>query len=571
MRADPLVSDGLREGDFRLACDRLALGKLDRMRFRHPLDHADDLARIAELVVVPDIEDDVVVALGLGRQPVDDPRAAAPHEVGRDDLRRFHVVDLLAQPGVQRRLPQEGVHLRSRDRTPQLEVQDRERDVGRRHADRRSREPPRQLRQGLRDRLRRPRLGDDHVEGGGAPSAIALVEVVDEVLVVRERVHRLDVPPLDPVRLVERREHRGDRVRRARGGRQDRVVLPDRVAVDPVDDVLDPARSGGREQDAGDALRAQVLPEPGLVAPAAGVVHDDRVVDPVGRVVDRCRVVGVDHADEGAVREDRLLLLVDLDRALERPVDGVAPQEARALAQVGVAALAHDDRPQPQAGADARVRDEDAGDEPPDPPEAVEDDVGRARRLRPHDLRELGAEEVGERLGLVLPAQRIEALRQPRDVDRDRTEAEAGQRLEDREGLRRIEHVVAREAGEAVGLEDVDRRAPDEPTAVDRRDDPALAIEPADEGDHPLGELLAGRPVDLLPLVRVHGAPSLSAGRVVSTPRIARLGKRHPCFLPIQRRKSCDSFACVMTTGSLTRREASCPRSASAQCAATRL
>ena len=146
---------------------------------------------------------------------------------------------------------------------------------------------PAKLGQRLRHRLRGARLGDDHVERGRAAAAVAGVEVVDQVLVVRERVHRLDVAAHDAVRVVDGLEHGRDRIGRARRGRQDAVGGRDVVVVDAVHDVLDRALAGRGEQHAGDPGGPEVLREPLLVAPAAGVVDDDRVADAVGGVVDR--------------------------------------------------------------------------------------------------------------------------------------------------------------------------------------------------------------------------------------------------------------------------------------------
>ena len=71
----------------------------------------------------------------------------------------------------------------------------------------------------LDDGLRGAGLGDDHVEASGAAATVALVEVVDEVLVVGERVRGLDVPVDHTVAVIDHLEHGRDAVGGAGGGR----------------------------------------------------------------------------------------------------------------------------------------------------------------------------------------------------------------------------------------------------------------------------------------------------------------------------------------------------------------
>ena len=62
---------------------------------------------------------------------------------------------------------------------------------------------PCELWQGLGHRLGGTGFGDDHVQRGRTAAAIALVEVVDQVLVVGERVHGFHVPVDDAELVVE--------------------------------------------------------------------------------------------------------------------------------------------------------------------------------------------------------------------------------------------------------------------------------------------------------------------------------------------------------------------------------
>ena len=401
-----------------------------------------------------------------------------------------------------------------RRRPLQREVEDRHRHVWRGHADRVARQLALQLREGLGHGLRRARLGEDHVQGGRSATSLALVEVVDEVLVVRERVHRLDVATHDAVLVTDRLEHRHDRVRRARGRRENGLVTSpvaaDQVLIDACDDVGQVALARSREEHPRDSGALEVLREAATVAPPAGVVDDDRVLDAVGRVVHAGRVVRVDDLDARAVGEDGVRVLVHGDGALERPVDRVPTQQARSLHQVVVAPLAHDDRPKVEAVAPACVGDEDPGEQAPDPTEAVEDDIrprptvavlppgcslaaGDLAELRPHPLRQVGVAA----LLLVLP-------RQPGQVHRGGPGIDGRERLENGQRVVQVELDVVDPSGESVCLDEVDGGLVDEPAPVDRCHDVVLAVEPPDDGDHRLREGLTLGPLHVVLVGEAH-------------------------------------------------------------------
>src|SRR5699024_3415748 len=93
-------------------------GNVDIRHLRHA---ADDLAAVAELVVVPDVDDDTIVIDDRG-QAVDDAGALGADEVGGHELGGGDVVDLVAQRRVHRHLPQEGVELVNAGRLLEVEV-----------------------------------------------------------------------------------------------------------------------------------------------------------------------------------------------------------------------------------------------------------------------------------------------------------------------------------------------------------------------------------------------------------------------------------------------------------------
>ena len=185
--------------------------------------------------------------------------------------------------------------------------------------------------QRLGHRLGGTGFGDHHVQRGGTAAAVALVEVVDQVLVVGEGVDGLHVAVDHAEPVVDGLQDRGDGVGGAGRRGDDLVRVQDGAVVDAVHDVLQLALARSGEEDAGHALALQVLGQALGVAPAAGVVHHQRVLDAVGGVVDGGGVVRVDDLDLHAVGGDGVGFLVHPDGALERAVDRVAAQQAGAL------------------------------------------------------------------------------------------------------------------------------------------------------------------------------------------------------------------------------------------------
>src|SRR5690606_18087113 len=102
-------------------------------------------------------------------------------------------------------------------------------------------------------------LGDHHVQRGAAATTAALVEVVDQVLVVGVRVNGLDVAVDDAVLVIHGLEHRHDGVGGAGGGGDDLVVGGDVAMVDAMHDVLQRALARGGQHHAVDARALEVL------------------------------------------------------------------------------------------------------------------------------------------------------------------------------------------------------------------------------------------------------------------------------------------------------------------------
>ena len=438
---------------------------------------------VAVLVVVPDVEHEVVAG-GDGGQAVHHRRVGGAEQIGGDDLRGVDVVDLLTQVGVGGHAAQEVVHLVLLHVLFQVQVQHGHGHVRGGHADGVAGELALELRKRLGHGLGGTGLGEHHVQTGGAAAAVALVEVVRQVLVVGVGVDGLDVAVLDTVAVVDHLQHRGDAVGGAGRGGQDALVA-DHVLVDAVDDVRDVALARRGEQHAVHALGLEVLGQALAVAPRTGVVHHDGVVDAVGGVVDLCRVVGVDHLDGGAVGPDDFLFLVHGDGAVERAVHGIAAQQRGALDDVDVALLAHHHRAQAHAAVHRLAGDQDAGEQAADAAEAVEHDVaGLEFGGGADDVGELAVEEGTQ----VLLVGVLELLGQAAEVDRRGAEVHLHEFAQDRQRLVEREFLLVDAAGVAVRLNDVDVGDTHQQAAVDRRHRVVLAVQAADQRQHLLRE-----------------------------------------------------------------------------------
>uniref|UniRef100_A0A0N4ZIW0 NAD-specific glutamate dehydrogenase n=1 Tax=Parastrongyloides trichosuri TaxID=131310 RepID=A0A0N4ZIW0_PARTI len=483
-----------------------AVRQHDRVGACHALEHADHLARVAVLVVVPDVENHGLVGRD-GREAVHDAGAVRADEVGRDDLGGLDVVDLLTQLGVQRNATQVVVRLVAVCRTLQRQVQHGHRDIGGGNADRVAGELALELGQRLRHGLRGTGLGDDHVQRRRAAAAVALVEVVDQVLVVGVRVHGLDVTVDDAVGLVNRGKHRRDRVRRARCCRHNCVSVGDLRAVHAVHDVLHGALAGSGEQHARDAGRLQVLAQALGIAPAARVVDEDRVLDAVLRVVDARGIVRVDDLDAHAVGGDGVVFFVDGDGAIERTVHRVATQQAGTLDQVVLGALAHNDGTQAQAVAAARVIDDDAGEQAADAAEAVEHDVALWCALG--TVEHLGKllTQVGVKLGIGGAFADKTCHVNRRGVRRKLVDL-----LEHGESFIERELTVAELARLFVSLDDAGGRQTHQALTVNGCHHAAVAVQGTNVRDHPLGQLFVAVPRLLVGVEIVHAHPCSSTG-----------------------------------------------------------
>ena len=200
-----------------------------------PAHQIEKAVRVAPLVVVPpdhlhEIPD------GHGRERVERARRRTPDDVARDD-RVLGVDQATPKPIRIRRRAERRVDLLDGRLAVQDGDQIRDRSVGHGHAHRHAIHLALQLGEGERRGLRRAGRGGYDVHGRRSPSAQILVREVQQVLVVRVRVHRRHERPIDAEAVLQHLGHRRDAVRGARGVRDDvmrcRVV---RVVVHAHDD-----------------------------------------------------------------------------------------------------------------------------------------------------------------------------------------------------------------------------------------------------------------------------------------------------------------------------------------------
>src|SRR5690554_136286 len=357
------------------------------------------LAGIAVLVIVPDIERAALPRDDRGVR-VDDRGVRVADEIARDDIIRRRELDLLLELGVDRHLSEMLVQLLDARLFSEVQRKHGERDVRGRNPDRVPGELAFELGEGLRDCARGARLRDDHIDRGCAPSAMLLMEVIDEVLVVRISVDRLHMTALDAEGIVHGLKDGDDRIRRAARGREDLLVGIDLMMVHAVDDIRDIAFTGGREGHLLYALGRDMLRETLSIAVDARIIDDDRVLDLVFGVIDLFGGGGSDELNIVAVDDERVLFLKDLDRAEELAVDGVVLKEARALLQIARGAGADDDGAEPAALAATCFIDEDARHQPPNTAKTVKHDV-----LGLAPIRAILSGDIGEDLlGIILEA-----------------------------------------------------------------------------------------------------------------------------------------------------------------------
>src|SRR5699024_4633279 len=227
----------------------------------------------------------------------------------------------------------------------------------------------------LGDSLRSTGLGEHHVQPGSAATAVALVVVVNEVLVIGKRVRGLHMAMYYAVAVIDDLEHRGNTIGGTGCRRQDGILGRHVLVVDAVDNVVHIALTWCGQQYVGNALGFQVLAQSLAVAPHAGVIHQHGVVDAVRSVVNISRVVGVDHLDLGAISPDDFVFFIHFDGAVECAMDGIAAQQGSTLVNVLITLLAHDDSAQTDTTIGSLAGNKNACEQAADAAKAVEHNI----------------------------------------------------------------------------------------------------------------------------------------------------------------------------------------------------
>ena len=180
------------------------------------------------------------------------------------------------------------------------------------------------------------------------------MEVINQVLIVSERVDGLNVAALNTVCVIQNLQRRSNRVSGAGSCREDLVLISDDVIVHTEHDVLHVALTGSRQQNTGNTRTVQVLLQARDITPAAGVVHQQGILNAVLGVINSGRVGGVNEANRNAVSDDGAVLFIHLNDTLEGAVNRVALQQGRTLDQVLIAVLTHHHSTQVQARTQRR-------------------------------------------------------------------------------------------------------------------------------------------------------------------------------------------------------------------------
>jgi hypothetical protein len=271
------------------------------------------------------------------------------------------------------------------------------------------------------------------------------------------------------------------------------VVRGDVALVDAVNDVLDVALARCGQDHLGGARALQVLAEAFLVAPHAGVVDDQRILDAVLGVVDFRRRIGVDHMDVVAVGDDGVLVFIDRDRAAEGAMNGIAAQKAGAFFEIAFLAAAHDDGAQAHLVAGPNAFDHHAGQQASNAAETVKDNV--LRLLQDGGFAGVDAGELLFNQGLGIAACFHVAVAQLAEVDAGGGEIHFQHRLDDLKALGNVQLLAGDLQGVAVGLDDLDGGVVQEPAAENPDVDAVVAVKVANQWDHLLGSGLLFLPV----------------------------------------------------------------------------
>ena len=314
------------------------------------------------------------------------------------------------------------------------------------------------------------------------------MEVVNQVLIVGERVNGLNVAALNTVGVIQNLQRRSNRVGGAGSGGENLVLIGDDVVVHAEHDVLHVALAGSGQQNTRDTGAVQVLLQARNIAPTAGVVHQQGVLNAVLGVVDSVRVGGVNEANRNTVSDDGAVLLIHLNNALEGAVNRVALQQGGALNQILITVLTHHHSAQVQARTQRRggTLQQDAGQQAANTTEAVQHNVLLLRlvTLVVHG----GTQLLGQPHGQLGGASLTVCLVQGSDVNRASAQVQLSQSTNQLQGVRGVQGRTINVGYEIVQLQQLNDGLVDQAAAVNAQHHAVLAVQLTDEGN----QLLCG-------------------------------------------------------------------------------
>ena len=158
--------------------------------------------------------------------------------------------------------------------------------------------------------------------------------VIDQILIIRIRMYRLDMPGDNPKLVVHCFQGWHYCVSGARRSRNNVVGRLDQVAVDARHNIFKLAFSRGSQNNFASAFTLQMPRKPCFVTPHTGVVDDNRIVNTVLCVINGIRGVRINDLDLIAIGDKGLALVIDAYRTLKRPVYRITAQQACTLFKI---------------------------------------------------------------------------------------------------------------------------------------------------------------------------------------------------------------------------------------------
>ncbi len=258
--------------------------------------------------------------------------------------------------------------------------------------------------------------------------------------------------------VVQHFQRRRDGVSGTAGGRNNGIAVENLLIIDAGNDIFHITFAGRRQNHFRNAGARQMDRQTFAVAPFAGVINQDGIVDAVLGVIHFLRAVGVDHLHFHTVGHKRLALFIDTNGAIERTVNRVAAQQRGALDQIIFStALAYNHRAQAQVVTAAGFLDQQARHQTTDTAKAIQHHIAgwTGQFLVTTDqIGNLTADKFINRLPSRL-AFGLVGNRNTASINMGRTQVQCSQRLNHRKGFKLRQFVLLDLTHKAVRLHDI--------------------------------------------------------------------------------------------------------------------